>query len=128
MTTELDEKTQIPLKQILKFKSLKSKRIRSGSHTDLSDLGLAWPSKQQTKRGQLYTLVVRREKIEKKYKQSITDNNTIMIYLHTLHHVKEGITVHLVRRRMTKFDSWKTFHVSLMAWGLPTRWGVCNRR
>jgi len=48
-------------------------------------------------RGQWCTLVVRREKIKKKHKQSITGGNPIIICLHVSHHVLEGTTAHLVR-------------------------------
>jgi ADP-ribosylglycohydrolase len=59
--------------------------------------------KQQIKRGQQYTLVVKKEKRKKKFKQTITDDNPIMICLHALLHVKESMTVHLVMRWMSRF-------------------------
>jgi len=61
-------------------------------------------SKQQTKREQLRTLVVRREKRKKKHKQSITGGNPTMICLHTPHHVEKGTTAYLVIRRIVRFD------------------------
>ena len=54
-------------------------------------------------RGQLCTLVVRREKRKKKHKQSITGSNPIIICLHTPHHVLKGTIAHLVRWQMAKF-------------------------
>jgi hypothetical protein len=60
--------------------------------------------KNNKQRGQLCTLVVRREKRNKKHKQSIIDDNPTIIYLHAPHHVKEGTTVHPVKRRMTRFS------------------------
>jgi hypothetical protein len=49
-------------------------------------------------RGQLCTLVLRREKRKKKHKQSIISGNPTIICLHALHHAEEGTTAHLVRR------------------------------
>jgi hypothetical protein len=48
-------------------------------------------------RGQLCTLVVRREKRKKKHKQLITAGNPIIICLHVSHHVEEGKIAHPVR-------------------------------
>ena len=42
-------------------------------------------------------LVVKREKRKKKHKQLITSDNSSMICIHTLHHVKEGTSTHLSR-------------------------------
>jgi hypothetical protein len=48
-------------------------------------------------RGQLYTLIVRKEKRKKKHKQLIIDGNSIIICLQVPYHVEEGMTVHPVR-------------------------------
>jgi len=63
-------------------------------------------------KGQLCTLVLRREKRKKKHKQSIISGNPTIICLHALHHVEEGTTTHLVRRRMTRFGHQKASHAS----------------
>jgi len=60
--------------------------------TNMSDLT------NNKQRERLCTLVVKREKRKKKCKQSITDSNSTIICLHVPHHVKEDMTVHLVRR------------------------------
>jgi hypothetical protein len=105
MTTKSDEKTQILLNRRLKFKLLKGKRIRSGNHARSKVFGHGKPCETQTnnkQRGQLCTLVVEKEKIKKKHKQSITDGNPIIICLHVPHHMKKGATANPIRRRMTK--------------------------
>jgi hypothetical protein len=107
VTIEPDEKIQIPLNWRLKFKSLKGKRVRFGSHADSSDLGLeamSDASKQQIKRWQLCILVVRRDKRKKKLKQLITGNNLTIIFIHVLYHVEEGTIVHLMRWWIIKFS------------------------
>ena len=68
-----------------------------------------WFDKQQ--RGQLCTLILRREKRKKKRKQSITDDNPTIIFLHALHHVEEGTTAHPVRRWMSRFGHQKVSYV-----------------
>jgi hypothetical protein len=61
------------------------------------------PSKQQTNREQLCTIVVRREKRNKKRKQLITRGNSIMTCLHAPHHVEEGMFAHLMIQRRAIF-------------------------
>jgi hypothetical protein len=77
----------------------RSKSFGSDDHAKPKLLGFdKWPSyssKQKTNRGQLNTLIARREKRKKKLKQSIIDDNPTIIYLCVLHYVKEGTLAHL---------------------------------
>ena len=59
-------------------------------------------------RGQLCNLVIKREKRKKECNQLITNNNPIIICLHTPHHVQEGTIVHPVRQRMARFGHQET--------------------
>jgi hypothetical protein len=45
-----------------------------------------------------------REKRKKKRKQSITDGNPTIIYLHASHQMKEATAAHPVRQWITRFD------------------------
>ena len=53
----------------------------------------------------------KREKKEKKCKQSITNSNPTMICLHAPLHVKEGMVAYLVIQQMTRFGHRKASHV-----------------
>jgi len=59
-----------------------STRPAFGSATPVLGSDIKHCCHTQANRGQWYTLVVRRERKEKKHKQSITDCNSTIIYLH----------------------------------------------
>jgi hypothetical protein len=59
-----------------------STRPAFGSATPVLESDIKHGCHTQANRGQWYTLVVRRERKEKKHKQSITDCNSTIIYLH----------------------------------------------
>jgi len=76
---------------------------------DQSDLSLAAkldPRKQQTKKGQLCTLVVKTEKRKKKI-QTIDHQLQSNRDVFTRNHVEEGTDAYLVRWRMIKFGHWE---------------------
>jgi hypothetical protein len=66
--------------------------LRYVEMTNMSDLT------NNKQRGQLCTLVVRKEKRKKKYKQLITGSNPIIICLHAPHHVEVDTATHPARR------------------------------
>jgi len=109
----------------------KPKSVGFGDHVRSKLLGSGkwplYPSKQQINKGQLNTLIVRREKRKKKQKQLITDGNLTIINLHALHHLEESTPTHLSRLWMTRFDHREVFsRASLTTRVPPTRWDVWN--
>jgi len=82
--------------------------------------------KNNKRRGQLCTLVVRREKIKKnKTKMSINDNPTI-ISLDAPHHVEEGMAAHLERWWMAIFGHRTASHAPLKWHGRRPLVGACG--
>ena len=80
------------------------KMVRFGDHVKPKVLRRddhARPKQTTNKEDNFCTLFVRREK--KKHKQSITNDNPTIIYLHTPHYVKKGTVAHPVKGWMAKF-------------------------
>jgi hypothetical protein len=53
-----------------------------------------------------------KKKKKKKHKQLIISSNSTMIYLHELRHVKESMSAHLSKLRITEFGHQEVFHAS----------------
>jgi hypothetical protein len=79
-------------------------------------------------RGQLCILVVRKDKRNKKYKQSIIGDNSTIICRHKSHHVEERTAEHLVRRYTHLFNSTGATHSLEYEEHAPTTFQLKNNK